>query len=84
MHSGLNKFMAKVNNGEAGSVASILCIKNGFNKILDWKNTDDANYCDIRLYVLIKDSETKSRMIGQIEFAMNWLLAAKKMGYVSR
>lgn len=62
-------------------IIDIVRIKNGFNKILNWKTSDKAEYCDIKLNVLIYDKFTNQAQIGEVQFLVGWLLAAKKIGH---
>ena len=89
--NGLNKFVSDVDNNHIKCFIphGIIRIKNGFNDILtNWKNMNDAQYCDIKLNVIYcnntnnNDSQKKEeRMIIEIQFLLSFLLKAKKMGH---
>ena len=80
MYSGLNQFMSKVNKGDSGCVTQLVKIENGLNKILDWKNARDSEYCDVTLSVIIHDKLSETSMIGEINLVLTWLLKANEMG----
>ena len=50
---GLNNFVDKVNKKELendkGGLSCIKRVKNGFMNILNWKSSEDAQYCDLKL-----------------------------------
>ena len=60
-------------------VTEIIRVKNGFNDIVRWKSENDANYCDVKLNVIIFDKQTNRAILGEIQFLLKWLLKAKKM-----
>ena len=77
---GLNKFVNQIKNGEIDNIQEILRVKNGFSATGQWKSFDDAQYCDIKLNVLYR-SKSGIGMIVEIQFLLNSLLKAKKLGH---
>ena len=63
-------------------VTEILRIKNGFNSVLNWKSFENAEYCDIKLNVIIYDETLNMSIIGEIQLLLEWLLKSKKIGFV--
>ena len=62
-------------------IKDIVRIKNGFKNIRDWKGVNDCGYCDIKMNLIIYDEFTNISQIGEIQFLLNWLLKAKKIGH---
>ena len=88
---GLNKFILLVKYNSSKKfrcIKHILRIKNMFQSISNWNiNNNDIdnidwniNYCDIKLNVLIETY--KYKMIGEIQFILNFMLKAKQMGHI--
>ena len=78
----MDEFIEIVGNGNGKCIREICRIKNGFEQILKWNSFKDCNYCDIKFNVIIYDKDTKQSQICEIQFLLDWLLHAKKIGYV--
>ena len=82
LYSALNEFIIKVNKSDSGCVQRILRVKNGFKAVLNWNHLNDAEYCDLKINVVIFDKEMKQSMVAEIQLLLQFLLKAKKMGFV--
>ena len=89
MYQCINKFVAFINDSNNSNnndtdccVTDIVRLKNGFNNILNWQNIMDCEYCDVKANVVIYDASSNISMIGEIQFLVNWIEMAKKIGYV--
>ena len=66
---------------ELYSVIKVIRIKNGFSNMRNWKNINDADYCDIKLNIIIYDKKSNTSVIGELQFLTKFLLVAKKKGH---
>ena len=65
------------------SISKIIRIKNGFENILNW-NSDklsDYNYVDLKMNVVFNSKNKNECQIVEIQFLLNFLLKAKKIGH---
>ena len=70
----LDDFQTKIKQNFFITIKSIVRIKNGFNAIKQWKSMNNAEYCDLKLNVIILDPINRINMIGEIQFLLRWLL----------
>lgn len=85
---GFNQFVNIIDRGskaEKGCITSILRMKNGFSEMnsdkwINNNNLEKYHYCDVKINVLIETANTK--LIGEIQFVLDFMLEAKKMGHV--
>ena len=73
----------EIENKKIESITQILRIKNGFNNILNWdgKNIEEYNYVDLKMNVIFNDKNNKESQIVEIQFLLDFLLEAKKLGH---
>ena len=69
------------NNKNRSSIIDIVRVKNGFKNILNWKNMNDSEYCDIKFNVIVKDEINNECQVAEVQFLLDWLLKAKKIGH---
>ena len=82
LYATLNSFIKYVTQDKRSRIIiDIVRVKNGFNQVLNWQNSRDCGYCDLKLNVIIYNKDTKRSTIGEIQFLLKWLLKAKKMGH---
>ena len=90
MYNTLNQFIQIIENNKSKNknggqsltcVIDILRIKNGFSNVQNWIKIKDCQYVDIKLNVLIYDSESNVSIIGELQFLLKWLLKSKRMGH---
>ena len=79
----IKEFVERVENGKIKSISKILRIKNGFENILNWKWSTDCEYVDIKINALFnnKDNINNASQIVEIQFLLNFLVVAKKIGH---
>ena len=72
------------NTNLKGCMFTICRIKNMFNDIIKWRqnndNLNDYNYCDLKMNVIIEYDNI--RVIGEIQFILDFFEKAKKMGHI--
>ena len=78
---GLKRLDNLIKSKKSGCIIEILRIKNGFSDIKDWKRTTDANYKDVKLNIVIHDTQSGQSIIGEIQLLLNWLEHAKHIGH---
>ena len=87
--AGLEKFKAMVGANDSayikvdkGCIYRIVRIKNMFGDIKNWDENklSDYSYCDIKVNVLVGNLYCK--MIAEIQFMLNFMVDAKKLGHV--
>ena len=78
--NGLNCFVDAVNNKKSECLVEIVRIKNGFSDISNWESFEDAEYCDIKLNVIYLNEMKTEAQIVEIQFLLESLLKAKKIG----
>lgn len=81
MYDALMVFKHRVDHNQGDCIKKILRIKNGFSTIKNWKNTNDFEYRDIKLNVLISNNDNSKQIIGEIQFLLSLMLNVKQMGH---
>ena len=56
-------------------------IKNGFNRILSENDSNDSGYRDLKVNVLYKSKNKRTKMIGEIQFLLIPFLKSKKKSH---
>ena len=77
----MTKFISAVEKNEIKCISKILRVKNGFKNILNWKSLNDCEYVDIKINVLFNNKENTQSQIVEIQFLLDFLVSAKKMGH---
>ena len=75
MLDGLEDFIGKINNSEIGCLKEIVRIKNGFKNIAKWKNSKNAEYCDVKINAIFCNPKDGSQMIIEIQLLSLFLFA---------
>ena len=78
----LKQLCVKTNKNEGGCIKKVLRIKNGYDygKNKNLKDTD-IEYRDIKVNVLVCNQDKTKQIIGEIQFLLNFMLSAKKLGH---
>ena len=80
--SDVNSLVKTINDSNnSGAIWDIVRIKNGFQGIKNWQSVVDAQYCDIKLNVIYYDRDSKTSMICEVQFLLDFLKKAKEMGH---
>ena len=82
----INQFVKKIHNSEIKCISKILGVKNGFKDFLTWNRggnnyLNDCQYIDIKFYLLFTGQHYTGSMIVEVQFLLDFLNNAKKMGH---
>ena len=81
---GVEYVIDQIEGKKIQSLSKILRIKNGFGKyILNWdrENLSKYDYVDLKMNVIFNNKNNTQSQIVELQFLLNFLLNAKKMGH---